>query len=142
MKITIEGPQGCGKTIIAGIIGNVLENLGCQNLLITDDNEKAIPAACSLSEDDLIRIFSSQDVWVKIVDTFSDEKINSSHQLAECATQAETATTETPSEASGGRELDTNQFQNNSSEETRRTAGSSNCRLGRPEDLHADNTSS
>lgn len=142
MKITIVGPQGCGKTIIAGIIGNVLENLGCQNLLITDDNERAIPAACGLSEDDLIRIFSSQDISVKIVDTFSDEKTNSLRQPAGCATQAETTTNETLSEVPDGHALDKNQSRSNSSEETHRTAGSSNCRLGRPEDLHADNTSS
>lgn len=142
MKITIEGPQGCGKTIIAGIIGNVLKNLGCQRLSINHDGSELMPFACGLSEDDLIRVFSNQGVSIKIVDAFNDEKIDSSHRPAGCETELVTEQSAIPSEELHGHALDTNQSQNNSSEETYHTSCKSSCRLGRPQDLHADNTSS
>ncbi len=142
MKITIEGPQGCGKGIIADIIGRILMELEAKEPVIVDESIRRAPAKLDVSEDEFNRIFGNQEILIEIVHTFIDEKTDSSRQLAGCETELATEQSAIPSEELHGHALDTNQSQSNSSEETRRTVGSSSCRLGRPQDLHADNISS
>lgn len=144
MNITITGPQGCGKPLVASAIELLLvEMFGVEfsNITFLDEGQpvKAQDFFSYTTLRERLEIFKGQKVTISIT--------HSSPVVA--ASESEQSSARVESGAAGHRDHDSQVGfphlklqQSAPSREKHHTSCKNNCHCSRPEDLHADNSGS